>query len=377
LTGVYVHLPFCPYICPYCDFAKWRYETDDARTYLAALRAELGRAPDLIAQTLYLGGGTPNTYAGSEVAAIVRDVRDRFSIADDAEITSELNPDLALCTELDLYREAGVNRLSIGVQSFDVGELKRLGRGHTADDVAEVVRRARAAGFDSLSLDLIFAAPGQTTETWSASLDVAIALGVEHISTYGLTIEETTPYATWFARDPAAFPSNDLEADLYAVAIEKLTAAGFEHYEVSNFARPGRRSRHNANYWANGDYLGLGVGAASYLAGERRINVRDFAEYCAATASGRSAVGDSERLTGPALLGEATMLALRTAEGVDTAAFGERYGVPFLDIYEPVVRELGAAGLLETDGGRVRLSYRGRFLANDVCAAFLAFPAAS
>jgi oxygen-independent coproporphyrinogen-3 oxidase len=320
---------------------------------------------------LFFGGGTPNTYPPAQIAALVALLRSRFGPPAGAEITLELNPDLELCRGFDVYRAAGVNRFSFGVQSFVESELRTLGRGHSPADVAEAVRRARAAGIENLSLDLIFGAPGQTLDSWDRSLTAALALEPEHVSTYGLTVEAGTPYAAWQAREPGAFASEDLEGDLYALAIDRLSAAGFEHYEISNFARPGFRAAHNANYWANGEYLGLGVGAASYLAGERSVNTRDLATYCDAALAGGPIPAEAERLEGAARLGEAAMLALRTAEGVELSRFAERYGVDFTSHYGTVLTEMRVAGMLEIDPTHVRLTRRGRFVANAVCAAFV------
>jgi oxygen-independent coproporphyrinogen III oxidase len=371
-AGVYVHLPFCPYVCPYCDFAKWAWDDERAARYLDALRAELASAPVVEARTLFFGGGTPSMYGPDAIASLIAEVRARFRLPRDAEITAEANPDPLLVTRIPGFRAAGVNRLSIGVQSFDAREARVLGRRHTARDVENAIGAAREAGFDNLSLDLIFGVPGQTEESWAFSLDRAVALGVEHVSCYGLTIEAGTPYATWFARDPSAFADDSLEARLYALAIEKLRAAGYEHYEISNWAKPGFRSQHNAIYWANDDYLGLGVGAASYLGGIRSTHTRDLAAYCQAALDGRPIPGESERLEGAARAGEAIMLALRTAEGVDLARFRERYGIDVAERYRKVVGELVAAGVLDAGATHVRLTERGRFVANDVCGAFLA-----
>ncbi len=370
-AALYVHLPFCPYICPYCDFAKWAFAPEAAASYLLALEAEIERAPLIAATTLFFGGGTPNTYEPHEIATIIARLRARFDLRDDAEISVEINPDLALCERLAGLREAGVNRLSIGVQSFDARELKTLGRRHSANDVAVVLERARAAGFANISIDLMFGVPGQTDLTWAASLDRAFALGITHVSTYGLTIEEGTPYARWYEREPGAFFDDEREATLYQIAIDRAAAAGFEHYEISNFAQPGYRCAHNANYWRNGSYLGLGVGAASYRAGVRSTNTRDLTEYVAAARSGVPIPGESEELTGDDRIGEATMLALRTLEGVNVRDFSERYGVDFLKRYARVIADLDEAGLLAVSGESVRLTPRGRFLANDVCGAFL------
>ena len=373
--GVYVHLPFCPYVCPYCDFAKWPMKRSDAARYLQALHAEIDAAPDFAGETLFFGGGTPNTYAPAEIARLVERLRARFAPHGFAETTIELNPDGDLCTDaaFDTYRESGIDRVSFGVQSFVPTELALLGRRHSPQDVAVAVGRARAAGIANVSLDLIFGTPGQTAASWRESLAAALALEPRHISTYGLTIEENTPYAAWFARDPEAFASNDLEAELYAIAIATLEAAGFEHYEISNFARAGARSQHNANYWRNGEYLGLGVGAASYRDGTRSVHTKDREAYVAAVAAGASIPGDDERLDGSARVGEAAMLALRTREGVDLAYFAERYALDFLDFYKPVVAQWRESGTLDVTPTHVRLTERGRFVANDVCGAFVTY----
>jgi len=371
-AAIYVHLPFCPYVCPYCDFAKWAYDAPAAERYVRALEAEIAASPAVQGTSVFFGGGTPNTYAPERIAALLERLRERFAIPADAEVSLEANPDRALTEGLAVLRRAGIDRLSFGVQSFDAAELRALGRGHSAEDVAEAVRRARDAGFTNVSLDLMFGTPHQTEASWSRSLDAAIGLGVEHVSTYGLTIEEGTPYARWQAREPAAFADQDLDARLYALAIERLGAAGYEHYEISNFARPGYRCAHNAVYWNNGAYLGLGVGAASYLDGVRSTHTRDRAAYEAATLAGAPIPGSAERLEGDAAAGEAIMLALRTCEGVEARAFRERYGIDVLTRYDRTVADFTAAGLLAADERGFRLTVRGRFVANDVCAAFLA-----
>jgi oxygen-independent coproporphyrinogen-3 oxidase len=370
-AAIYVHLPFCPYVCPYCDFAKWPYARAGAQAFVAALHAEIARAPRVRGTTVFFGGGTPNTYDAATIAALIAALRERFALPAGGEISAEINPDLALCTELPALRAAGVNRLSIGVQSFVPAELRVLGRRHTAQDVAVVVARARAAGFANISLDLMFGVPGQTTASWRESLERALALGIDHLSTYGLTIEDGTSYARWYEREPGAFFESDGEADLYASAIECAARAGFEHYEISNFARPGYRCAHNENYWRNGSYVGLGVGAASYLAGVRSTHTRDLATYCAAALAGSIIPGECETLVGDERTGEATMLALRTLEGVDTREFRRRYDVDFFDRYRTVIADLTAAGMLRVAGERVQLTPAGRFLANDVCGAFL------
>lgn len=370
MFSVYVHLPFCPYICPYCDFAKWPMRRSQAQSYLGALRAEIASEPPRDAQSIFYGGGTPNTYDAESIAALTELLREQFG-GGGQEISIEVNPENVRPGDFEAYAAAGVNRVSIGVQSFIPDEIATLGRRHEPEQIAPVVAAAREAGMQSVSLDLIFGVPGQTEPSWQESLDRAIATGVDHISTYGLTVEPGTPYESWREREPAIFPDDSAEAELYGRAMDTLTAAGFEHYEISNFAKPGHRCKHNENYWANGEYAGFGVGAASYRDGVRSVHTRDLPTYIAAAASGQPIPGESERLEGLARAGEAIMLALRTSQGVDLAGFKERYGVDVTMTYRSAVDEYLAEGLLEIRDARMRLTRRGRFLANDVCGAFV------
>jgi oxygen-independent coproporphyrinogen-3 oxidase len=345
-----------------------------ATAYMQALQAEILAAPSEPAATIFYGGGTPNAYDADEIAALTGLLRERFpSSSSQHEVTIEVNPELVGATDFERYVSAGINRVSIGVQSFVEPEIATLGRKHTPEQVQHVVTSARAAGMTSISMDLIFAIPGQTPQSWGRSLDAAIALGVDHVSTYGLTIEAGTPYEGWYAREPGAFAGNDLEGELYGMAIERLDRAGYEQYEISNFARPGHRCVHNENYWRNGEYLGFGVGAASYRDGERRVHTRELEEYVAAAGAGSPIPGEAERLTGIKVVGEAVMIALRTAQGVALREFKERYGVDVAERYAPVVARYESDGLLERLGDRLVLTRRGRFLANDVCGAFVTF----
>lgn len=369
MLGVYVHLPFCPYLCPYCDFAKWPLRATGARRYLEALCAEIDRRPVASAATMYLGGGTPNAYDAQTIAGLMARLRERF--ADTREISIEVNPELVREGDFACYRDAGITRLSIGVQSFDPGEVQTLGRKHTVAQIEDVVMQARRDSLGSVSLDLMYAVPGQTARSWRRSLESAVALDVDHISAYGLTVEEGTPYAAWRAREPGVFFDDAGEAELYGLAIETLEGAGYEQYEISNFARPGHRCAHNLNYWANGEYVGLGVGAASYRGGVRSVHTRSLEAYVGAATQGGPIPSESERLEGRRRAGEAMMLALRTAQGVSLSGFKERYGIDVMADYASVVTQFSRTGLLERVGDAVRLTQRGRFVANDVCGAFI------
>ena len=325
------------------------------------------------AATIFFGGGTPNAYDAASLCGLTRRVSAAFPAigTGEREISVEVNPELVRDGDFTEYRAAGVTRLSIGVQSFVPAEIATLGRRHTPDDPGRVVRSAREAGIASVSIDLIFAIPGQTVESWLTSVDAAIALDVDHISCYGLTVEEGTPFERWEQRDPAAFADDDAQAELYGATMDRLEGAGFEHYEISNFARPGKRCAHNEHYWRNGEYIGLGVGAASYRNGVRAVNTRDFDAYCSALEEDATIPVQSERLEGAKRVGEAIMLALRTERGVETDYFKNRYAIEFEEQYGPVITRLIDNGLLQRTATQFRLTRRGRMLANSVCAEFL------
>jgi oxygen-independent coproporphyrinogen-3 oxidase len=302
---------------------------------------------------------------------LLAQLTERFGPFEEASI--EVNPELVRDVDFTRYRSAGITRVSIGVQSFEAAEIATLGRKHTVMDVERAITLARGAAIESVSLDLMFAVPGQTPQSWRRSLRTAMSLGVDHISCYGLTIEADTPFEGWAQREPAAFFDDGAEADLYRVAIDELASGGYEQYEISNFARPGHRCAHNENYWANGEYVGLGVGAASFRDGERRTNTRSFEEYVAAVERDVPIPGESESLAGFKRAGEAIMLALRTAEGIELDGFRLRYGFDLERHYAQVLQRYASDGLLERLPGRVRLTERGRFLANEVCGAFVTF----
>ncbi|HLJ85094.1 MAG TPA: radical SAM family heme chaperone HemW [Candidatus Eremiobacteraceae bacterium] len=371
-AGVYVHIPFCDRICPYCDFAVVRTRESAIDRYCAALHAEIGRSsgPRRVG-TVYFGGGTPSAIGPDRIAALTTFIFEKFTIAPDSiECTLEANPSRG-GDDIRRWREAGVNRLSVGVQSFDDAELRRLGRDHSSADAAEFLRAARSAGFENISLDLIAGSPGQSLEGFRDSLRSAVATGVDHVSVYGLTIEAATPYATWFAREPQAFPDDDLVAALLEEADCQLTAAGFVHYEISNFARPGFESAHNRGYWRQADCAAFGMSAAGYRDGVRFVNVRGFDAYCEAIEAHRSAIAELELLDFGRRVGEAAMLALRTSDGIIYDEFERRFGVDARAIFGAARKKCSAAGLLEESAAGAHLSSRGRLLANSVCAEFL------
>jgi oxygen-independent coproporphyrinogen-3 oxidase len=369
-VGLYVHLPFCDRICPYCDFAVVGYEPHCARRYLEAVLRELSETASRPVQTIYLGGGTPSLL-GPAIAALLDAIFDRTGVAPGSiECTLEANP-ARNAEHLAIWRAAGVNRLSVGVQSFDDAELHRLGRNHDAATAAAFVKRARDAGFTNVGIDLMAGIPGQTPSTLTRTLEIACALGVPHVSLYALTVETGTPYALWRDRTPDVFPTEDAVAAMLEDSAARLSAAGFAQYEISNFALPGFECAHNIGYWRQRDCIGLGVSAAGYEAGRRYRNVRSTSEYCRRIECGESPRENVEELPWPERVGEAAILALRTAEGIEDAVFRSRLGVDPRHAFARAIEKCTRAGLLEADEAGIRLTPAGRLLANVVCIEFL------
>jgi oxygen-independent coproporphyrinogen-3 oxidase len=377
--GIYLHIPFCAHICPYCDFTTYaskeslvpRY-VDSVVRELASVAAGTGVRP---VATIFFGGGTPSVLEPDQVRAIVDACRHHYPVMPDAEITMECNPNGLTPDRLTGYRAAGVNRLSIGAQTFDRRGLRTLGRQHEAGDVRTAVANARAAGFDNLSLDFIFGWPGQSLEQWRTDLETVLTMpdAPDHLSLYSLIVEPGTPFADAAARGILRMPDDDATADMYELAIEVLERAGWHHYEVANWARnPDGYSRHNAIYWQHGDYLGIGAGAFGTLGNRRTMNHLLPETYCAAIARGESGASNIEEIDPGTAMAETMMLGLRLLDhGVSETAFARRHGTTLDDAYGPAIEELTTVGLVERTGGGLRLTPRGLLLANDVIARFL------
>ena len=394
-VALYVHVPFCLRRCAYCDFITYTGKLHHRPAYVAALRAEMRhraeRFPALRAQTLYFGGGTPSLLEPAEVAALVAQARASFHLPQGAEITLEANPVTLTAERAAALREAGVNRLSLGVQSFDDAELRLLGRLHDAAGAVRAVEAARAGGFRNLSLDLIFGLPRQSLASWQATLEAALRLRPQHLSLYALTVEPGTPLAAQIAAGQLPAPDPDLAAEMYEAASARLLEAGYWQYEISNWAlgtEPPRRrwqfppggrteatvrfaSRHNLTYWRNTPWLGFGVAAHSWLEGQRWHNVEAVEAYLARVAERGEAVAASERIGAALERGETLMMGLRLAEGVGEADFLRRFGLPLRESFPQAIERFTAMGLLEWREGRLRLTVRGRLLGNQVFAAFL------
>ena len=371
--ALYLHVPFCVAKCRYCDFYSVAHDPAAAGAYVAAARAELDARRDCLAPPLasvFVGGGTPTTLGAEPLGELLATFR--ALIDEHTEVTVEANP-AALGGGLGpAMLDAGVNRVNLGVQSFQDDELGVLGRAHLADEARRALATLRAAGFRNVGLDLIYGIPGQTGGSWQASVDEAIAMGCEHLSCYALSFEEPTPLAADLRAGRVAEMPDALQEQCYRHAVAACERAGMEHYEVSNFARPGRACRHNLTYWHNEPYLGIGPGAASYLDGVRRTNRPDVAAYAAAALAGCNPPATEERLTGAAAMAETVMLALRMTDGLDRAGFADRYGCDVTDAFPRSIARYAELGALEVTGRRVRIASWARFVGDTVLADIVA-----
>ena len=372
MLGLYIHVPFCAAICNYCNFNRGLFDADLKARYVDALIEEIRRSRDgSSADTIFFGGGTPSLLEPSEIGAIIRACGASFDLAADREVTLEANPESVTRERLAAYREAGVNRVSFGVQSFREEELKRLSRLHTADRARAAFAEARAAGFDNVSLDLMMWLPEQRVTDWLASVDEAIAVRPDHLSLYLLELYPNAPLRDDMARSRwSQAPDEDAEA-MYLTAMERLESAGYEQYEISNVAKPGRRSRHNLKYWTDGEWLGFGCGAHSTRDGVRWKNISGTNDYIQRIGSGDSAGVDERRMSPDERLGDALFTGLRLNEGIDLSAVGRRYGV---DVWARFGRDLERFledGCLVREGSRLRLTRRGMLLAHEVMTVFV------
>jgi oxygen-independent coproporphyrinogen-3 oxidase len=387
--GLYVHIPFCTAKCGYCDFNSYAGNDHLIPSYSDALLTEAWLWSKTVGarrvETLFFGGGTPSLTPVGEMAKIVDGLRSAFRIAEGAEVSLEANPGSLSAEYLRQLRDIGFNRLSIGVQSFDDDELRALDRIHSGDDAREAFASAREAGFDNVNLDFIYGLPEQPLERWQRTLEQALALAPEHLSLYALTVEEGTPLARDVARGRTPAPDPDTQADHYEWTEDRMARAGYEHYEISNWARAGRRCKHNLVYWENREYLGLGAGAHSHLNGLRFSTVLLPNRYIELVAESAQPAADGsvsmkhlvagESVTPETAMADTLILGLRLIDGIELSAFAERHGRTVDDVYGNVIDEFMMNGLLERDGMRLRLTARGRLLSNELFQRLLPEPA--
>ena len=358
-VGLYVHIPFCKRKCNYCDFCSFSdIKKEQREKYIDCLIAEIRsykKEPKIIVDTIFFGGGTPSLLEPQELSNICAAIYDSFSVTEGAELTLEVNPKTLSEEKCKAYKALGVNRISIGMQSIHENELKKLGRIHSFSDFSDSYRLA-ASYFDNLSVDLMYGIPEQTMESFGATLDAVISLLPKHISVYGLMLEEGTPF--YSMRDTLDLPSEDEECDMYLLAAKKLGAAGYSHYEISNYAVEGFECRHNLKYWHAEEYIGVGLAAASYF-DLRYVNTKNFDEYL----SGRGANYNRE-YEAPDCKTEYIMLRLRLSEGISLSHYKERFGEDFIPPRRELIEKYKSFGYLEYDKDTLRLTEKGFYVSN-------------
>jgi oxygen-independent coproporphyrinogen-3 oxidase len=372
VLGLYVHIPFCSAICNYCNFNRGLFEPELKARYVTALLVEIQRAGDgSPADTIFFGGGTPSLLEPSEIAAVIETCGKSWSLDGDTEVTLEANPETVTRERLAGFRAAGVNRLSYGVQSFRDDELVRLSRLHSAVRAAEAFEMARAAGFDNISLDLMMWLPQQTVAQWLESVEALVTLGPDHASLYMLELYPNAPIRDAMARGQWAVAPEDDVADMYLAGLGRTDEAGYEQYEISNVARPGRQARHNVKYWTDGEWLGFGCGAHSTRGGARWKNLSGIEDYISGVAAGTSTATGRRTLSADERLEEALFTGLRLNAGLDLRGVRERYGVDVWARYGEELQPFLDRGLLSYDGKALRLPREGMLLAHEVMAVFI------
>lgn len=373
--GLYIHIPFCVKKCAYCDFLSWKGSDEEREAYVQALEKEISSysefAKDYRVSTVFFGGGTPSVLEGEQTERILKKIRDTFRVEKDAEITLEMNPGTAQKEKLLLYRELGINRLSIGLQSVKNENLKLLGRIHTYGDFLDSYRMAREAGFDNISADLISSLPGQTLEEWKEELEILQETPLEHISVYQLIIEKGTEFYEKYGEHEELLPDEETSREIYLWTGKYLKEHGFEQYEISNYARPSRKSRHNLRYWERKDYLGLGLGAASMVHNIRMSNTRDWEKYIEGSQNPKRLREEVEFLEEPRQMEEFMFLGLRKTEGVSRKEFRRIFGRDLDMVYEKALEKHLENGMLEASKDRIRLSQAGILVSNQVLSDFI------
>ncbi|HET8851322.1 MAG TPA: radical SAM family heme chaperone HemW [Ktedonobacteraceae bacterium] len=374
-VSLYLHIPFCHTRCHYCDFNTYAGILPLREPYVQALLIEIELAGTLAqhingqprrARTIFFGGGTPSLLSVAQTTRLLNACRNAFAVDEDAEVTLEANPGTVSQEQLLGLRAAGVNRLSMGAQSFDAELLHILGRIHSPEEIRQALHNARAAGFTSINLDLMFGLPEQTMQHWRETLDQALDLRPEHLSLYSLIIEEGTPFYTWTQEGRLIPGDEDLCADMYEYADERIQAAGYENYEISNWALPGHQCRHNLTYWHNLPYLGMGAGAHSCFGGRRFSNVLAPLEYIRLLRAQQHPEAESETVGRAQEMSETAFLGLRTAIGIHLPTFEQRFGESFAQFAGDRLHFVAEAGLLEQTHDWLRLTKRGRLLGNEV-----------
>ena len=369
-TSAYVHIPFCTQICYYCDFSKVFIKNQPVDSYLEHLLEEFQSYDIQKLRTLYIGGGTPTALSASQLEVLLKGLTKNLDLSFLEELTIEANPGDLDADKIAVLKNSAVNRVSLGVQTFDDKMLKKIGRSHLEKDIYENIDRLKLAGFDNISIDLIYALPGQTMEQVKENVAKAIGLDIPHMSLYSLILENHTVFMNRMRRGKLPLPKEELEAEMFEYIIAELERAGFEHYEISNFSMSGFESRHNLMYWDNAEYYGIGAGASGYVNGVRYKNHGPIRHYLNAVEAGNARITE-EHLSQREQMEEEMFLGLRKKSGVSMARFEEKFGRSFDGLYGKIVRDLTQQGLMQIEGDRVRMTKRGLFLGDTVAERFI------
>ena len=372
VSSLYIHIPFCLSKCFYCSFSSFTGMAEYHDRYVKALNCHIRSSRTGLQteplRTLFIGGGTPTILEAEKLVEIIETCRNTYRFSDDIEISVEANPGTIDPVKLRIIRDGGVNRLSIGIQSFDDKELQRLGRVHRSETAVQAVYDAREAGFKNISLDLMYGVPGQSTASWQKNLEQAVALEPHHLSLYQLTIEEDSDFYHHPQSNGLGLPEDDMIIEMEQFTNSYLSSHGIRQYEISNYARPGYECRHNIGYWLNEPFIGCGAGAAGFLDGERYKVITDPFDYCMAMEDGEDGIEERESLSHDASFRETVVMGLRLIEGVDKGRLYDRYQLKLDDQYGSVLAELLDKKLLEEADAYVRLTDQGRRFANQVMA---------
>ena len=369
-TSAYVHIPFCTQICYYCDFSKVFIKNQPVDSYLEHLLEEFKSYDIQKLSTLYIGGGTPTALSAPQLEVLLNGLTKNLDLSVLEELTIEANPGDLDADKIAVLKNSAVNRVSLGVQTFDDKMLKKIGRSHLEKDIYENIDRLKLAGFDNISIDLIYALPGQTMEQVKENVAKAIGLDIPHMSLYSLILENHTVFMNRMRRGKLPLPKEELEAEMFEYIISELERAGFEHYEISNFSKPDFESRHNLMYWDNAEYYGIGAGASGYVNGVRYKNHGPIRHYLSAVEEGNARITE-EHLSQKEQMEEEMFLGLRKKSGVSMARFEEKFGRSFDGLYGEIVRDLVQQGLMQIEGDRVRMTKRGLFLGDTVAERFI------
>ena len=369
-TSAYVHIPFCTQICYYCDFSKVFIKNQPVDSYLEHLLEEFRSYDIQKLRTLYIGGGTPTALSAPQLEVLLDGLTKNLDLSVLEELTIEANPGDLDADKIAVLKHSPVNRVSLGVQTFDDKMLKKIGRSHLEKDIYENIDRLKLSGFDNISIDLIYALPGQTMDQVKENVAKAIGLDIPHMSLYSLILENHTVFMNRMRRGKLPLPKEELEAEMFEYIIAELERAGFEHYEISNFSKPDFESRHNLMYWDNAEYYGIGAGASGYVDGVRYKNHGPIRHYLSAVEAGNARITE-EHLSQKEQMEEEMFLGLRKKSGVSIARFEEKFGRSFEGIYGEIVKDLTQQGLMQIDGDRVRMTKRGLFLGDTVAERFI------